>query len=123
MKLTIADNPDALFWATFNRFELRIPGQAVLDIAQPGPADSAVDYWAGRINRYAWGEDHAWAPTPARVREELREYGAWDDDDLLDDDENWHRIVWMAACNIAEDEEPDCGEPATIPLDPNPQPA
>lgn len=116
MKTKIIDNPDALFWASFNCFELRIPGAAVADIARPGDAAEAVDYWIPRITRYEWGEDHTWAPTPERIRNELREYGAWDDNELADDAANWRRIVWLAACNINEDDAPDCSEPVNQPV-------
>jgi len=106
MKATIADNSTALYWASFNRFELRIPGNAVADIAQPGPADEAVSYWAPKIDRPE-------RCTPDALRDELREYGAWDADELADDAANWRRIVWCAACNVAESDEPDCSEPVT----------
>lgn len=36
---------DKTYWASFNRFELRIPGEAVHDIAQSGANDAAVEYW------------------------------------------------------------------------------
>jgi len=50
---------------------------------------------------------------PDKVREELREHGAWDDEQLADDSENWRRLVWIAAWNVADsDEEPGCSEPA-----------
>lgn len=110
MKTAITDNPDALFWASFNRCEIRLPGRAVADIAQQGANDEAVAYWAPRIKRYECGEGHAWAPTPDRIREELQEYGAWDAEELADDEANWRRLLWCAAWNIAEDDEPDGAE-------------
>lgn len=116
MKTKIIDNPDALFWASFNRFELRLPGQAIMDIARQGRNDEAVAYWAPRITRYEWGESHVWGPTPDRIRDELREHGAWDDDELADDEANWRRIVWCAAHNINEDDAPDCSEPVNQPI-------
>ncbi len=36
------------------------------------------------------------------LRAELREYGAWDDEQLADDAANWDRIVWIAAGDILE---------------------
>lgn len=32
----------------------------------------------------------------------LREYGAWDDGDLLNHDANIDRILWIACCDITE---------------------
>lgn len=37
--------PDALYWATFNRFKLHLPGECVLDCSASGPVDSAVEFW------------------------------------------------------------------------------
>lgn len=40
---------------------------------------------------------------PDAIRDELREYGAWDADELADDEQNRARIVWIAAGNIREE--------------------
>lgn len=37
------------------------------------------------------------------LRDELREYGAWDEQELADHSENLIRIVWIAAGNIKEE--------------------
>lgn len=50
-------------------------------------------------------------PTPAAIRAELRESGAWDNDELADDDANWQRLIWIAAGNINDEEKPDCSKP------------
>jgi hypothetical protein len=106
-------DPAALYWASFNRFQFRMPGEAVTDCAASGSVDVAVALWAPRIatlTRALYADDPAnpWNPTPEKVREELRETGAWDEDELADDAENWKRIVWIAAGNIADEESPDC---------------
>ncbi len=103
--------PDALYWASFDRFSLRLPGECVADCSASGSVDDAVAYWVDRIRfdeTNLLGEVQA---TPDAIREELSEYGAWDDEELADDEQNRHRIVWCAACNVAEDETPDCSEP------------
>lgn len=38
------------------------------------------------------------------IREELKEYGAWDEEELKDDVKNRERIIWLAACDIVERE-------------------
>lgn len=38
----------------------------------------------------------------ALLREELREYGAWDDSELADHDANLNRILWLMAGDIVE---------------------
>jgi len=41
---------------------------------------------------------------------ELREYGAWGMEELADHDHNLQRILWLGACDIAEEGGCDCGE-------------
>lgn len=44
------------------------------------------------------------AKIPADIlRDELREYGAWEDDELTDHDTNLLRILWIAAGDIVEE--------------------
>lgn len=82
----------------FDRFEISMTRDASLDCSHPGDCDDEVAYWAPRIERPA-------DCTPEALRAELREYGAWDDDELADDEANWRRIVWLAAGNIREETE------------------
>ena len=39
---------------------------------------------------------------PKVVKDELKEYGAWDDDELADHDANLARLVWLAAGDIVD---------------------
>lgn len=41
------------------------------------------------------------------IRSALKEYGAWDDDELQDDDQNRARALWLAACDIRENQPRD----------------
>lgn len=72
-------------------------GQAVIDCSHPGDCDSDVEHWAPLVAR---PED----ATKEKIREELKECGAWDKDELDNDEVNWQRIVWIAAGNICENE-------------------
>lgn len=109
MKATI--NSESLYWASFNRFELRLPGQCVIDCSHSGPCDADVDYWAPKILAQIIEDDFPNAPDGETIRQELSEYGAWDNDELADSDQNFKRLVWIAAGNIADEPEPDCSEP------------
>lgn len=42
---------------------------------------------------------------PDQLRKELKEYGAWDEEQRADHHENLIRILWLAACSITESEE------------------
>ena len=39
---------------------------------------------------------------PKLLASELKERGAWDEAELADHDQNLQRILWIAACDIAE---------------------
>lgn len=101
----------ALYWASFNSFEFRIPGEAINDIAVSGSNDDAVEFWTPRIREQVKSDGFLNGPCESSIRRELKEYGAWSEDELKDDRANWNRIVWIAAHNIAESESPDCSEP------------
>jgi membrane protein required for beta-lactamase induction len=82
--------------AYFNHFTLEIPEQAVIDCAHSGPCDSDVDAWANKVARPE-------EITKERLSKELKEYGAWDEKELLDDIQNWKRLIWIAAGNVKEE--------------------
>ena len=82
--------------ADFERFTLEIPEQAIPDCSHQGACDEDVEHWQSKIDR----PDQC---TVDALTEELREYGAWEDEELRDDDANWRRIVWIAACNLKEE--------------------
>lgn len=82
--------------AYFERFTLEIPETAVPDCSHAGACDDDVAHWSRRIARPD-------SLTPALLASELREYGAWDREELADDDANWQRIIWLACCNLKEE--------------------
>lgn len=104
-------HPLKLYWASFNRFELRLPGQCVLDCSHPGQCDADVAHWAPKIRAQIVLDNFRNAPDADSIRAELKEYGAWDASELADDEANFHRLVWIAAGNISEESKPDCSEP------------
>lgn len=82
--------------AYFNRFTIDMPDEAVPDCSHQGACDDDVAYWSERIRL-------APEATPERIRAELKEYGAWDAEELADDAQNLQRIIWCAACNIKDE--------------------
>lgn len=82
-------------YATFNRFEIELPAQCVDDCHHQGACDADVTYWRQRLNLQI---------APELLKAELREYGAWDEEELSDHETNLERIIWLAAGNIQEGE-------------------
>ena len=99
------------YWASFNTFELRIPGQAVIDCTHSGDCDLDVKSWCPAILELVKMDDFTNKPTEGKIRKELKEYGAWSEKELDCPGLNWERICWIACGNIAEDETPDCSAP------------
>lgn len=66
------------------------PQECIRDCSMPGrDAGPYVEAWLSRIGL---------ALDPDEARAALREYGAWDDDELHDDAANRARILWTACC-------------------------
>jgi hypothetical protein len=83
-------------WHFGHGFSVTLPLEAIAEMSGPGPADEAVEYWSRQIIRPRQASKDA-------VRAELREYGAWDAEELADDGENWRRILWIAATSLADE--------------------
>ena len=83
--------------AMFERFEIELPPEAVADCSHAGPCDIDLDFWAPLTPRPA-------EVTPEKLAAELKSYGAWDQEELADDGQNWKRIVWLAAGNIKDED-------------------
>lgn len=96
--------------AHFERFAIELPSEAIADCSHQGACDDDVKHWAGEINRPE-------RCTPQALAAELKEYGAWDTDQLTDDDANWGRIVWIAAGNLKEEKCDHNGTDGTIDCD------
>lgn len=64
--------PEKLYWATFNRFELRLPGQCAIDCSHSGPCDADVNHWVDRVRAQIEEDNFALRPTPDSIRAELK---------------------------------------------------
>lgn len=83
--------------AYFNRFCIDLPDEAVTDCYHRGRCDDDVEFWHKRLDlSHIPSED---------LTAELREYGAWNDVELSNREENELRIIWIAAGNIQEETE------------------
>jgi hypothetical protein len=85
--------------ATFERFDITLPRDVALACSAPG---RDAEPWiiqamlAPALARQLVRLD------PALVADELRQWGAWSDDELAQHHLNLRRIVWLAASNIRE---------------------
>lgn len=81
--------------AYFNRFIIEMPEQAVRDCSHQGACDEDVAYWADKLKIDV---------APEAIRQELKEYGAWNEEELSNEQDNLERIIWIAAGDIQEEE-------------------
>jgi hypothetical protein len=77
-----------------------LPDECVRDCSSQGSVDESVAHWAKELRKTI----HCSDIRPDPIRAELKEYGAWDEEELTDDEANWRRLIWIAACNIKEEE-------------------
>jgi len=71
----------------------QLPLECVADCSGAGDRDEDVGAWVDRLDF----DGPSWL-----FREYLRGFGAWDARDLCDHDENRKRVLWIWACNCAE---------------------
>lgn len=88
--------PSTTKTAYFDRFFVELPEVAVEECSHQGACDSDVKRWREKINL-----SHI---NSAILSKELKEYGSWSDEELKDRINNEERIIWIAACNIKEEE-------------------
>lgn len=88
-----------MMWFSGNYgIELNITLNEALTGAHSGQCDNDIAYLrtVPRISRQLAKIN------PELLRKELKEYGAWDDEDLADHDANLSRILWIACGDIVE---------------------
>jgi hypothetical protein len=86
--------------AQFDKFEINMSNEQAESISQGGKdAMPAVK----ELLKDPTVRKQLDALSPDDIRSELKEYGAWDDDELADDEANKQRILWIAGGNISED--------------------
>ena len=90
-------NPE--WYGTTGRAALRLTLKQALSVSGPGRADKAV---AALVRTPSVAAQLA-RISPDAVRQELREYGAWDDSQLADHEANLRRWVWIVGNDIAEE--------------------
>jgi hypothetical protein len=92
---------DEEIWAPFNHLELHMTLEQAKGASHQGACDEDVKALCQEesIARQLDEID------PEKIRAELADEGAWDDEELADDATNRERIVWIAAGNIVEEQE------------------
>ena len=78
-------------------FSVKLTTKIVYDCAHVGDCFSDCEYWEEHLPQLK-------RIPPDDIRRELREYGAWDDEELPADEKmNRIRLLWIAACRCQEE--------------------
>ena len=88
-----------MWWnSSSGRIELQITEAQAAGASHSGRCDDDVLWLSGepKIKRQLARLD------PALVASELKEYGAWDEDQLADHEQNLQRLLWLACGDIRE---------------------
>ena len=88
----------AYFCTGSGRIELQIELEHANTGHHQGQCDADIDY----LLTVDYIKAQLDAISPALLADELREYGAWDQDELADHEQNKARILWIACGDIAE---------------------
>lgn len=85
--------------AYFDGFIIHMTEEQALSASHPGACDSEVEELVNnpKISKELDQID------PIEIEATLREYGAWDYDELQDREANRRRIIWIAAGDIREE--------------------
>lgn len=89
----------SLYTSSSGRIELRIASEQAFRCSHPGPCDADV-LWLSQQPGIA---KQLAKLDPNTVRSELYEYGAWDDEELADHQQNLQRLLWLACGDIVEE--------------------
>lgn len=88
-----------MWWTeSLGRIELQITRQQAEACSHPGQCDADV----ADLRKVPAIRRQLDKLAPDLVAKCLREYGAWDENELADHDANLNRILWCACCDIAE---------------------
>ena len=89
------------YWVTFDRFEFKLPLEIAQMCSHQGDCGPDIEEAMG-MPEVRKELAHI---KPAKLRAELREYGAWEEDELKDHDLNLARILWLGAGHILDEVE------------------
>lgn len=90
---------------------VRLTRECIADCTAPGSVDALVSEWVKRLHKKLEKLDQKF------IRRVLKPYGAWDAEDLADDEANYARLLWVAAgackdqkcCTVFLDALPEIG--------------
>ena len=85
--------------AYFDRFTIKLTKRQALDGSHAGQCDDDIKaLLSAPVIRRQFAKIN-----PDAIKAELKEYGAWDETELTDVEQNKARILWIACGNIRDE--------------------
>jgi hypothetical protein len=97
----MANNGDGTAWYSDSCGLIEIA--ITLDDAASGAHQGACDDDIAELLKVPYIAEQLATIAPEKLRGALQEYGAWDDEQLADHDQNLARFLWLACGQIVED--------------------
>ena len=85
-------------YAYFNRFIIKMTKDQALSVSHVGQCDDDVK----ELIKNPKIKRELKRISDQDLTAELKEYGAWDSEELENRQENEERIIWLAGCNIKD---------------------
>lgn len=85
-------------YASFEKFEIQMTKEQARNASHQGSCDKDVE----ELLTYPKIKRQLKEIPDQDLADELREYGCWDDEQLMDRKENEARIIWIAAGDIVD---------------------
>jgi|GEM_PF-1301638 len=95
-----------LYTSSSGRIELQMTMEQAESVSHSGECDDDVK----ELSRVPAIAEQLAKIDSAVLSAELKEYGAWDEDERADHEQNLQRLLWLAGGDIAEQAGCDCGE-------------
>jgi hypothetical protein len=90
------------WWSSSSgRIELRLTMEQAQSVSHQGRCDDDV----AELRKVPEIAKQLDAIDPVVLSEELREWGAWSEQERTDHDANMSRLLWLAGCDVAENPE------------------
>lgn len=100
IRITATCAPERHWWSTSSgRIELELTADDARCGSHQGPCDDDI----ADLRRVPYIRDQLDKFGPALLAEELKEWGAWDENELADHDQNLSRILWLACGGIVDE--------------------
>ena len=89
------------FWTSSSgRIEIKLTADQAIQGSHPGPCDLDI----AELRQDPQIAEQLAQLKPETLRDELKEYGAWDEVELADHEANLDRILWIACGDLMDQE-------------------